>query len=147
MPVQKVSQYEKGQLKLLNGSINWTSDTIRVLLLDTAHTVNLATHEFIADVVANEISDTDYNRLTDLTSRAVAQVGSNVEYDSDAASFGTTVTISARYLVVAKWITNDADSPLLWIVDLDGTGNVSSSNGIFRYTPSANGWLQVQPNQ
>lgn len=45
--------YGKGRDKFLNGSINWTSDTIKSILVDTAdYTVNIDTHEFLSDVPA-----------------------------------------------------------------------------------------------
>jgi hypothetical protein len=45
--------YGKGRDKFLNGSINWTSDTIKLYLIDTAdYTVAIDTHEFASDVAA-----------------------------------------------------------------------------------------------
>lgn len=45
--------YDKGRQKFLEGSIAWLSDTIKCVLIDAAdYTVNLATHEFLSDVLA-----------------------------------------------------------------------------------------------
>jgi hypothetical protein len=45
--------YNKGREAFLNGGINWSSDDIRVILIDAAdYTVNLATHDFLNDVPA-----------------------------------------------------------------------------------------------
>jgi hypothetical protein len=43
--------YGKGRDKFLNGSINWTSDTIKAILVDNAdYTVAIDTHEWLSDV-------------------------------------------------------------------------------------------------
>lgn len=43
--------YDKGRQGFLDGSIDWDTDDIRVVLVDTgAYTVNLATHDNLDDV-------------------------------------------------------------------------------------------------
>jgi hypothetical protein len=45
--------YAKGREGFLDGSIDWDTGDIRVILVDTAdYSVNLATHETLADVAA-----------------------------------------------------------------------------------------------
>jgi hypothetical protein len=45
--------YGKGRDKFLNGDIDWTADTIKALLVDTAnYTVSIDTHEFLSDIAA-----------------------------------------------------------------------------------------------
>jgi hypothetical protein len=45
--------YGKGRDKFLNGSINWTTDTVKALLVDTGnYTVAIDTHEFLSDIAA-----------------------------------------------------------------------------------------------
>jgi len=45
--------YDKGREGFLDGSIDWDTDTIRVILVDAAdYTVNLATNQFLSDVPA-----------------------------------------------------------------------------------------------
>lgn len=45
--------YSKGREAFLNGGINWVSDDIRIILIDSAsYTVNLATHNWLSDVAA-----------------------------------------------------------------------------------------------
>lgn len=45
--------YGKGKEKLLSGSINMLSDTIKVALLKSAYTPNMSAHEFYTDLGAN----------------------------------------------------------------------------------------------
>ena len=43
--------YTKGKQALLTGGVNWTSDTIKCVLVDSAdYTVNLSTHDNLDDV-------------------------------------------------------------------------------------------------
>jgi hypothetical protein len=43
--------YDKGREGFLDGSIDWDTDDIRLVLVDTAdYTVNLGTHDFLDDV-------------------------------------------------------------------------------------------------
>lgn len=45
--------YDKGRQGFLDGSIDWDTDDIRAILIDTAdYTVDLATHDFLDDVAA-----------------------------------------------------------------------------------------------
>ena len=45
--------YGKGRDKFLNGSIDWTSDTIKSILIDTAdYTVSIDVDEFVDDIAA-----------------------------------------------------------------------------------------------
>ena len=45
--------YDKGRQAFLEGAINWSSDTIKIVLLDAAdYTVNLATHDNLDDIPA-----------------------------------------------------------------------------------------------
>lgn len=45
--------YDKGRQGFLDGSIDWDTDDIRVILVDNAdYTVNLATHDNLDDVAA-----------------------------------------------------------------------------------------------
>jgi len=45
--------YGKGRDKFLNGSVNWTSDTVKCLLVDNAdYTVNIDVDEWVSSVAA-----------------------------------------------------------------------------------------------
>lgn len=45
--------YDSGREKFLTAAINWTSDTIKVYLIDSgAYTVSASTHDFLDDVAA-----------------------------------------------------------------------------------------------
>ncbi|HOX27388.1 MAG TPA: hypothetical protein PLL30_17080 [Candidatus Krumholzibacteria bacterium] len=45
--------YDKGRERFLAANLNWSSDTIKAILVDTgAYTANFTTHEFLSDVSA-----------------------------------------------------------------------------------------------
>lgn len=45
--------YDKGRQAFLEGAINWSSDTIKIVLLDASdYTVNLVTHDNLDDIPA-----------------------------------------------------------------------------------------------
>lgn len=138
--------YEKGELKIHQQSLDWINDTFVALVLDTAHTPDLAAHEFISDVVANECADGDYARVT-ISGKTLAMVANKIRYGCAKIDFGDAVTINGRYCVIAKNTGVDATSPLLFICDgkTEG-GNLQSTGSDFDFTPNANGLHEFNPN-
>lgn len=101
---------------------SWTTDTNRVMLLESGYTPNLD-HDFVSDVVAGEIDDGSYSRKT-LTGKTqtIDDTNNLVKYDADdvtwaALAGGETVF----YVVIYKFVTNDADSILMALVDIPNT--------------------------
>ena len=65
--------YDKGRESFLKGEISWSSDNIKVLLVDTgAYTVNLSTHQFHSDVAGASIIATSGNLAGKTTTAGVA---------------------------------------------------------------------------
>lgn len=59
-------------------NIDWLSDDIRMALLTSAYTPNLAAHDFFDDVVANEISGTGYTAGgVALASKTITETAAN----------------------------------------------------------------------
>lgn len=141
-------QYQKGVLKLAKQQINFETDTMKALLLVNGHTVDLANHEFVADVVANEHAATGgYSRKT-IATPSIGIVSGKVRFDCAKIDFGDNVSIAARYCAIYKEITNDADSPLLAIIDAnaDGAANVVSTNSDWDINVNASGIFEITPN-
>lgn len=146
MAAGPVEVYHNGLLKVATNDIDFVADTMVAMLLDTAHTPSLTTHEFISDVVANECGDVDYGRQT-LASKTVALAGGKLVFDAADVDYGNAVTISARYLVIAKNTGSDTTSPLLFICDLNtGGGNLSSTSADFDVAFNTSGIHDVTPN-
>ena len=109
--------FNPGLEKLLDGTISFETDTIKVLLVDTNHTFD-KTHEFVSDVVANESLGTGYERKT-LTSTSIAldAVNDRVEYDADNPVYTSLDAGTIAAAIVYKEVTSDSDSPLIAQID------------------------------
>jgi hypothetical protein len=136
--------YPKGLNLALSGGLNFASDTIRALAVNASHTYNLD-HDFVNDVTANEISGGSYARLT-LSSTAVNtttidSTNRRVAIDAADLTFATPSSGTLAFVIIYKFITDDASSPLICQVDnanvtMDGN-NVTvqfSANGIVGLT-------------
>lgn len=71
-------------------------------------------------------------------------------YDADAANFGTTVTISEKYLICVQPVTagtfSATTSKLLFYIDLNtasGSALAASIASDFRIDPPTNGWFKT----
>lgn len=105
-------------------SVTFTSDTIKIGLLKSSAAPD-RTANFVSDVVAGsaEISVSGYSRQT-LGSKTVTEsdASSRVEYDAaDAAFTGLASGQTIGWAFVYKEVTNDADSPVICILDLTDT--------------------------
>lgn len=95
----------------------WTADTYGALLLNDAGYVVDRDHEFIDDLNpgVNEVSVTGYARSPMAAPTITPDLGNNwLSYDCDDWDFGTPdAGENVTALVVFKFVTNDADSPVL----------------------------------
>jgi hypothetical protein len=128
----------------LNKEIDWDTDTIKVALLTNAYTPDQDAHNYLDDVVANEVSGTGYtaggNTLANKTN--TYNSGTNViVLDADDTTWSSS-TITARYAVIydATPATN-ATKPLIGYVDFGS--DQSSSNGNFTITWDATGIVRI----
>jgi hypothetical protein len=122
--------------------VDWDTDTIKVMLL-TGHTENQDTHDFVNDVVANEVSGTGYTADgATLGSKAITYDTASDQVRMDAAdTTWTTSTISATEAVVYKDTGTDATSPLIGYIDFGAT--VSTTAGTFQITWDATGIIII----
>jgi hypothetical protein len=115
-----------------NKEVDFDSDTIKVMLLTSAYTPNQDTHDYLDDVVGNEVTGTGY------TAGGAALASKTVTYDAatntlkfDAADVTwASSSITARYAVVYDDTpATNATKPLLAYFDF--TTDRASSNGDF----------------
>jgi len=123
--------YNPGLLKLLDGTIDFENDTIKLLLVDTSHTFTKS-DEFVSDIVANEATNSSgsgYERKT-LTNASIALDTGNdrVEFDADDISYTAIDAGTIASAIIYKEVTNDADSPL--IADIDFTNLVTNGSDV-----------------
>ena len=128
-------------LELLNaGTLSWTSDTIRILLVSNSATYN-RTHDFVNDVVANELSGGSYARQT-LAGKTSADNGTD-KWIFDATDPTFTAVAGSQTVgaaIVYKFITNDAASPVLAF--LDGS-DIATNGGDVTVTFAATGVFHI----
>lgn len=112
--------YNPGLLKLLDRTVDFENDTIKVLLVNTSHTFD-KTDEFVSDIVANEsanVSGTGYERKT-LGSKTILLDAANdrVEYDCANPTYTAINAGTIAAAIVFKEGVDDASSPLLAQID------------------------------
>ena len=127
--------YNRFKKNIGDGTHDWDSgaQTYRVLFTTAAYTPN-ADHNFVSEVT-NELSGGGYARQ-DLANRSVVQDDANdrADYKADTVAFtGLTNGQTARYAVVLRHVTNDADSPLVAAIDLGAGGVVMTGDLSFRW--------------
>jgi len=118
-----------------------TSD-IRVMLLANTYIADMAAHEDIGDVNANEITGIGYTAGgAALANKVVNLVGGKAVLDADDTSWSAS-TFIARYAVIYdNTAVTTTDKKLIALVDL---GDVKSpENGTFRLEWDASGIIQL----
>jgi hypothetical protein len=116
---------------IMNGGIDFDTDTIKVMLLDSSHSNNIDTQEFIDDVSTNEVSGTGYTAGgATLGSVVVSADTTDDEGVVDAAdTTWSSSTITAHYAAIYKDTGTAGTSPIALILDLGA--DKSSSAGDF----------------
>jgi hypothetical protein len=69
--------YDTGRNAFLLGQINWSSNSFKVVLLSSAYSVNLATHQYLSDITAGARVGTS-SALTTSTPGAGVANASNI---------------------------------------------------------------------
>ena len=123
--------YNPGLLKLLDGTIDFENDTIKLLLVDTNHSFTKS-HEFVSDIVANEATNSSgsgYERKTLANASIALDTGNDrVEFDADDISYTAIDAGTIASAIIYKEVTNDSDSPL--IADIDFTDLVTNGSDV-----------------
>ena len=125
------------------GSIDWDSDTMKVMLVTSSYTPNQDTHTKRSDVT-NEVSGTGYSAGgATLANCSVTADTTNDRgvYDADDSSWST-ATITARAAVIYK-SRGGASSADELVAYIDFGSDITSTGGTFLITWSANGILTL----
>lgn len=113
--------YDKGRQKFLDADIDWSLDTIKMVLVDaTDYTPVLATHEFLSDVPALGIVATSPAFSGKTSTAGVA--------DANDVTFTAVTGDQSEYLVIYKDTGVAATSPLIALIDT-ATGLPVTPNG------------------
>ena len=128
--------------KIMDGSIDLDTDTIKVMLVTSTYTPDQDAHDF-KDDVTNEVSGTGYSAGGQaLANKAVTQDNTDNEgvFDADDVTWGSS-TITARGAVIYKDTGTASTSPIICYIDFGA--DKSSSNGNFTLQWNAEGILNL----
>lgn len=126
--------YNRGKFIIMDGSLDWVSDTIQALLVDSTYVYD-PDDNFVADI-SGELTDGSYSRQT-LGNKGVTEDDTNDEavMTADPVDFGALTNETPAGIVLFKFVTNDADSPLISFSDAgfgataNGAGYVVNGEG------------------
>jgi len=125
--------YDRFKANLMNKEVDLEADTIKVMLMATAHAFT-STHNQKSEIVANEMSGTGYTAGgAAIANKAVTQAATT-KWDGDDVEW-TTATFTAYHAVIYDdTLVND---DLIASIDFGGAKSVSA--GTFKIQWHANG--------
>jgi hypothetical protein len=125
--------------RLLSGDIDFSNDTIKIMMTTSSYSPDQDTHDY-KDDVTNEVSGTGYTAGgATLSNKSVGYTaGTNVtKVDADDVTWSSSTITNARIAVIYKDTGNAATSPLIGYTDFGA--NKSSDNGDFTITFDSDG--------
>lgn len=134
--------YNSFKAKIMDGSIDLDTDTIKVALVTSSYTPNQDTHDFFDDVT-NEVTGTGYTAGgASLASKVVSVDTTDNEGVFDAADVTwSTSTITARGAVIYKSTGTASTSALICYLDFGS--DQSSSAGDFTISWNSEGIVNL----
>lgn len=119
-----------------NGSIDWDTDTLKIMLVTATYTASAAHDK--RDDITNEVSGTGYTAGgATLANKTVTVSGTTAQYDADDATWAT-ATITARGGVVYKSRGGAASADEL-VCYLDFGSDITSTAATFTVAFHATG--------
>lgn len=114
--------YDKGREGFLDGSIDWDTDDIRAILIDTgAYTANQATHDFLDDVAGGA-------RIA-VSSALGSKTATAGVADASDVTFSAVSGASVEAIVLYKHTGTDSTSRLIAYIDSATSGLPVTPNG------------------
>lgn len=113
--------FDKGRQRFLEGQLNWLTDTVKCLLVDTGtYTPNLTAHEFLSDVASVSRITTPVTLTSKTTTGGAA--------DAADVTFSSVSGPSIEAILIYKDTGTEATSPLIALIDT-ATGLPITPNG------------------
>lgn len=134
--------YNSFKKKIMDGSIDLDTDTIKVALVTSSYTPDQDTHDFFDDVT-NEVSGTGYSAGgASIANKAVTADNTDNEgvFDADDVTWSTS-TITARGAVIYKSTGTASTSALICYLDFGS--DKTSTAGNFTIQWNAEGILNL----
>ncbi len=134
--------YNSFKKKIMDGSIDLDTDTIKVALVTSTYTPDQDVHDFFDDIT-NEVSGTGYTAGgATLANKAATADNTDNEgvFDADDVTWSTS-TITARGAVIYKSTGTASTSPIIAYIDFGS--DKTSSGGNFTIAWNAEGILNL----
>lgn len=138
--------YNSFKKKIMDGSIDLDTDTIKVVLVTSSYTPNIDTHTQYSHIT-NQVTGTGYTAGgATLANKSVAVDTTNdrAKFDADDTTW-TSASVTARGAIIYKYVDNegspDDTSPLICYKDFGA--DVTSTNADFTIKWHADGILYL----
>jgi hypothetical protein len=133
--------YLKGREEFAKGNLHWNNDVFKAVLVDNTYIPNL-NHNFVADIVAHEVSGVGYSRKT-LTNNSVATSSAikRAMLKTDNIVWEGINAGEVSGIILYKSVNDDTDSTL--IAFLNGGFPITTNGGNITYVISSNGILNI----
>jgi hypothetical protein len=127
--------YDLGRKYILDGNLIPATDTIKVALLSSAYTPNLATHQFYSDISTDVLNTPQ--ALASKTTTAGTLKAANITFSS------VTAGATASYVAIYKDTGVAGTSPLLALYDTISGFPFATNGGDIVISWNASGILRV----
>ena len=136
--------YNQFKLKIMDGTIDMDTNTIKVALCTSGYTPNIDSHTFYSDITSTQVANGNGYTTggAEITTKTIT-----VNTTSDFAVFDgadvtwSSSTITARYAVIYKSTGTSTTDPLIAYVDFGS--DKTSDNGNFVISWSTDGILKL----
>jgi hypothetical protein len=146
-----ISKYDNFLATLTGGTssggtpIDWLSDTIKISLHTTTYTPALTTHDFYDDITNELATGNGYTTGGDtLASKTTSSPAAGVvTYDCADNVWTFSAAKSFRYGVIRKDTGTASTSPLMFLIDFDGSANLTAAIGTWTWVVNASGLFTI----
>lgn len=137
--------HDQGLLEIMNRTIDWVGGSVAAVLVTASHTADRAADTQFSHVSANQASGAGGYAPVAVSGKSISLVSNKIRFNCSAISFGSNVTVAARYvfLIAGSHAALNASDRIIGHIKLSASGNVSSTNSVFSFTPAAEGLFEL----
>ncbi len=139
--------YTRAKYLIAAGDLDWDSSSIvvRALLVAPAYTFS-ASHQYVSDVLANEVSDASYSRVTVATRATSLDLGGGrALFDADDPVFSGLDVVTVAGVVLYQQVGGDdstpANDPLICFIEVSPSVTADGSNLLVEF--DSDGLIQL----
>lgn len=145
MPSATGKLYGNGLLHLLDGSVVWGTDDTYLALASSSYTVDIDAHDFWNDVVANEVTGTNWaanGQQADGETLSLVTANNDVELDiTDEVVATVTLTDGKHVILYSRTPGTDATRELIGYATMDTA--LAPQGGTLTLDFATTGWALI----